>query len=129
MAPENTDQNGIATALWSVTVVAVLLAVCAPFALGSASRLSVGLGGLLAIFNLWGLVRIVRAFLYPVGARAPWILFALFKLTVLFMGVWFLVRSGSAQVLPLLIGYAALPLGIVVSQLRSAAPAASERQG
>lgn len=129
MAPENPDQNGIATALWSVAVVGVLLAVGAPFALGSASRLSVALGALLALLNLWGLLRIVRAFLYPVGARAPWVLFAMFKLAALFVGVWFLVRSGSAQVLPLLIGYAALPIGIVVSQLKSAAPAASERQG
>ena len=129
MATENPDQNGIATALWSVAVVGALLSVGAPFALGSASRLSVALGGLVAVFNLWGLMRIVRAFLYPVGARAPWILFAMFKLAALFVGVWFLVRSGSAQVLPLLIGYAALPSGIVVSQLKSAAPAAGERQG
>ncbi len=129
MASENPDQNGTATALWSVAVVGVLLSVAAPFAIGSSSRLSVALGSLLALLNLWGLTRIVRAFLYPVGARAPWILFAMFKLAALFVGVWFLVRGGSAQLLPLLIGYAALPVGIVVSQLKSAAPAAGERQG
>ena len=123
MAHESTDQNGIATALWSVAVVGVLLTVCAPFVLGSVTRVSVLLGAVVALFNLWALVRVVRAFLYPAGARAPWILFAMFKLTVLFVGVWFLVRNGNAQVLPLLIGYAALPLGIVVSQLKSAAPA------
>jgi len=123
MAPENTDQNGIATALWSVAVVGAVLTVAAPFALGSASRLSVLLGALVAVANLWALVRVVRAFLYPAVARAPWILLTLFKMSALFFGVWFLVRGGSAQVLPLLIGYAALPLGIVVSQLKSAAPA------
>ena len=123
MARESTDQNGIATALWSVAVVGALLAAFAPFALGPASRLSVLLGAALAVFNLWAVFRVVRAFLYPAGVRAPWILLALFKLTVLFVGVGFLVRSGSAHVLPLLIGYAALPLGIVVSQLKTAAPA------
>jgi len=123
MATRSTDENGITTALWSVAVVGALLAIVVPFSLGSASRLSVALGGIVAVVNLWAVIRIVRAFLYPAGARAPWILLALFKLAALFAAVSFLVRSGSAQVLPLMIGYAALPLGIVISQLKSAAPA------
>jgi len=109
--------------MWSVAVVGALLTIVVPFSLGSASRLSVGLGGIVAVVNLWAVIRIVRAFLYPAGARAPWILLALVKLAALFAAVSFLVRGGSAQVLPLMIGYAALPLGIVVSSLKSAAPA------
>jgi hypothetical protein len=42
------------------------------------------------------------------------------KFGLLFVGVLFLVRGGYAKVLPLAFGYAALPLGIVVSQLKSA---------
>ncbi|MES1174504.1 MAG: hypothetical protein ABUL62_09245 [Myxococcales bacterium] len=126
MAPTSTDENGISTALWSVAVVGVLLVVVAPFASGSLPRFSVLLGVLLALANLWTVVRFVRAFLFPAGVRAPWVLLALLKLTVLFVGVWFLVRNGSAQVLPMLVGYAALPLGIVVSTLKSAAPATEQ---
>jgi hypothetical protein len=123
MTSQSTDQTGISTALWSVAVVGALLAITVPFSLGSGARLSVALGALVAFVNLWAVVRIVRAFLYPAGARAPWILLALFKLTALFVGVTLLVRGGFAHVLPLMIGFAALPLGIVVSQLKSAAPA------
>ena len=123
MATRSTEENGTTTALWSVAVMGAVLTIVAPFSLGSASRLSVGLGGIVGVVNLWAVIRIVRAFLYPAGARAPWILLALFKLAALFAAVSFLVRNGSAQVLLLMIGYAALPLGIVVSQLKSAAPA------
>ena len=123
MAPASTDQNGTTTALRSVAAVGLLLTVGSPLVFGLSGAPSVALGAGVAFLNLWAIVRVVRAFLYPAGARAPWILFAMFKLTALFVGVSFLVRSGSAQVLPLLIGFAALPLGIVVSQLKSAAPA------
>jgi hypothetical protein len=123
MVPASTDQIGISSALRSVAVVGLLLTVASPLVLGFALLPSVALGAAVATFNLWAILRVVRAFLYPVGARAPWILFAMFKLVALFAGVSLLVHSGSAQVLPLLIGFAALPLGIVVSQLKSAAPA------
>lgn len=123
MAPASTDETGISTALWSVAIVGALLAVVVPFASSSLSPLSVALGALIAVANLWLVVRFVRAFLFPAGARAPWVLLALLKLTVLFVGAWFLVRNGSLQVLPLLVGYAALPLGIVASTLKSAVPA------
>jgi len=46
---------------------------------------------------------------------------------VMFLGVLFLVRGGYAKLLPLVIGYAAMPVGIVIAQLKSA-PAAS-REG
>jgi hypothetical protein len=124
MATQSTDQNGIATALWSVAVVGALLALGTPLLLGSGSRVSVALGAVLAVLNLWAVARMVRGFLYPAGARSPWMTLAMLKFAVLFLGVTFLVRGGYARILPLVIGYAALPLGIVISQLKSA-PAAS----
>ncbi|HEY4107163.1 MAG TPA: hypothetical protein VGM44_24860, partial [Polyangiaceae bacterium] len=70
---------------------------------------------------LWLVARTVRGFLNPVsGVRSPWISLAMLKFGLLFVGVLFLVRGGYAKVLPLAFGYAALPLGIVVSQLKSA---------
>ena len=127
MATQSTDQNGIATALWSVAVVGALLTAGGPMALGSGSRLSIALGGLLAVGNLWAVARMVRGFLNPAGGvRSPWVSLAMLKFGLLFLGVMFLVRGGFAKILPLALGYAALPLGIVVSQLKSAAQAPGE---
>lgn len=127
MATQSTDQNGIATALWSVAVVGVLLTVGAPLLLGSGSRSSLALGATLAVGNLWAVARMVRGFLNPAGGvRSPWLSLAMLKFGLLFLGVLFLVRGGFAQILPLALGYAALPLGIVVSQLKTAAATPGE---
>jgi len=120
-ATESTEPNGIATAIWSVAIVGVVLTLAAPSLLGGGSRLSVAIGVLLAIGNLWAISRTVRGFLYPAAARSPWISLAMLKFAVMFLGVLFLVRGGYAKLLPLVIGYAAMPVGIVISQLKSAA--------
>jgi len=120
-ATESTEPNGIASAIWSVAIVGALLSLAAPTLLGDSSRLSVALGVLLAIGNLWAISRTVRGFLHPAGARSPWITLAMLKFAVMFLGVLFLVRGGYAKLLPLVIGYASMPVGIVVAQLKSAA--------
>jgi len=119
-ATESTEPDGIATAIWSVAIVGLGLTLAAPTLLGSGSRSSVALGVLLAIGNLWAISRTVRGFLHPAGARSPWISLAMLKFALMFLGILFLVRAGYAKLLPLCIGYAAMPLGIVVSQLKSA---------
>jgi hypothetical protein len=120
-ATESTEPNGIASAIWSVAIVGALLTFAAPTLLGNGSRLSVAIGVLLAIANLWAISRTVRGFLHPAGARSPWISLAMLKFAVMFLGVLFLVRGGYAKLLPLVIGYAAMPVGIVIAQLKSAA--------
>ena len=120
-ATESTEPNGIATAIWSVAIVGALFTVAAPTLLGGGSRLSVALGVLLAMANLWAISRTVRGFLHPAGARSPWVSLAMLKFAVMFLGVLFLVRGGYAKLLPLVIGYAAMPVGIVIAQLKSAA--------
>ena len=119
-ATESTDPNGIASANWAVAIVGVLLTVSAPTFLGSDSRMSVAIGVVLAIGNLWAISKTVRGFLHPAGARSPWISLAMLKFAVMFLGVLFLVRGGYAKLLPLVIGYAAMPVGIVIAQLKSA---------
>ena len=126
MATPSTNANGIGHALQSVAVVGAVLTVMVPWATGSGSRVSIAVGALLAVFNLWAVSRMVRAFLEPAGTRSPWISLAMLKFGVLFLGVLFLVRGGYAQILPLVIGYGALPLGIVISTLKSAPLARGE---
>jgi hypothetical protein len=122
----NEQRQGLGAALWSVAVVGLLFAVAAPSFLGSGSRSSVAIGAALALVNLWVVARTVRGFLYPEGPRSPWISLAMLKFAVLFLGVTFLVRGGYAKILPLIVGYGALPVGIVVSQLKSASVAPEE---
>ena len=126
-ATESTDPHGIATAIWSVAIVGALFVAGAPTLLGAGSRLSVAIGVLLAVGNLWAISKTVRGFLEPAGARSPWVSLALLKFAVMFLGVLFLVRGGYAKLLPLVIGYAAMPVGIVIAQLKSAS--AASRQG
>jgi hypothetical protein len=125
-ATESTDQNGIATAIWSVAIVGVLFTAAAPTLLGSASRSSVALGALLSIANLWAISRTVRGFLYPAAARSPWIVLSILKFALVFLGVLFLIRGGYAKLLPLVVGYSAMPLGIVIAQLKPAASTSGE---
>ena len=120
-ATETTDPNGIATAIWSVAIVGAVLCALGPTLLGSNTRVSIAIGVLVAMGNLWAISRMVRGFLEPAGARSPWISLALLKFAVMFLGVLFLVQGGYAKLLPLVVGYAAMPVGIVISQLKSAA--------
>jgi hypothetical protein len=120
------DRRGVVTALWSVAIVGVLLTLAAPLLFGAGTAPSVAIGTALAVGNLWALARLVQSFLSPASARLPWLVLSLFKFFALFVVVAVLVRAGYAKVLPLMFGYAALPLGIVASQLRAAPPAESE---
>ncbi|HEX3855521.1 MAG TPA: hypothetical protein VHW01_31375 [Polyangiaceae bacterium] len=123
-ATESTDQSSIATAIWSVAIVGACLTAGAPTLLGASSRVSIAVGVVLAVANLWAISRTVRGFLYPAGVRSAWIPLAMLKFALMFLGILFLVRGGYVHLLPLVIGYAALPVGITISQLKSA-PAAS----
>jgi hypothetical protein len=127
MTTEQTEQHGdLRASLLAVAAVGLLLVVTLPSFIGADSRLSLLFGALLAVANLWLLARTVRGFLNPAGGRSPWLVIALLKLGALFLLVAFLVRGGYAHVLPLMIGYGALPIGIVVSQLRSSNVARGE---
>lgn len=120
-ATESTEPNTIASAIGSVAIVGALLTFAAPTLLGGGTRVSVAIGVALAVANLWAISRTVRGFLQPAGARSPWVSLAMLKFAAMFLGVLFLVRGGYAKLLPLCIGYAALPVGIVISQLKPAA--------
>lgn len=122
----NADRKGVTTALWSVAVVGVLLTLAAPVLLGQGAAASAFAGASIAVANLWALSRLVRSFLSGSGARLPWLVVSALKFVALFILVAVLVRSGHVQVLPLMLGFAALPLGIVAAQLRAPAPTESE---
>ena len=118
MEPERDD--GLGRSLVAVAVASVALTVLAPFAVGKAQMLGVAIGGALAVGNFWAIAAIVRGFLR--GAGLPWAVFGALKFSVLLLVVWIVLRNGWANVMPLVLGYAALPLGIVVGQLGGKGP-------
>jgi hypothetical protein len=118
MEPERDD--ALMRSLVAVAVASVTLTVLAPLAFSQAAMLGVAIGGALAVANLWAIAAIVRGFLR--GAGLPWGIFGALKFGVLLLVVWIVLRNDWADVMPLVLGYAALPLGIVVGHLGGRGP-------
>jgi hypothetical protein len=115
-----TEQSGIRRALSSVAIVGVLATLAGLAFGGGRVAMGVGLGAAVACANLWFINLVVRGLLNREKTATPWGLIAVVKFIVLIGGLYLLVRSGWVDVLTLLIGYGALPLGIVTAQLGAA---------
>ncbi|HEX2870129.1 MAG TPA: hypothetical protein VHP33_02710 [Polyangiaceae bacterium] len=120
MTPKTDEERGLRSALWAIALSGAALTLGSPFVLGRDGVLGVALGAVIAAFNLWSLGRIVRAFMN--GAGLPWVLLAALKLVGLLAVVAVVLKLGITTVIPLAVGYGALPLGIVFAQLGAARP-------
>jgi hypothetical protein len=118
MTTATAEDRGIRAALWAIASTGAVLTLASPFVLGKSGVAGVALGSLIAAFNLWALARIVRAFMG--GAGLPWVLLAALKLVGLLAVVALVLQLGITTVIPLAVGYCALPLGIVFAQLGAA---------
>lgn len=105
-------------ALVAVAISGALLTLASPFVLGRSGVVGVALGAAIATLNLWSLARIVRAFMN--GAGLPWVLLGALKLVGLLVVLALALKSGVTTVIPLAIGYGALPMGVVFAQLGAA---------
>lgn len=117
------DGGALKNALVAVAVAGVVASIVSFFLFGWSGFLGSAVGGAVAVSNLWAVSRIVRGLIEETRYRARWSMFAVMKLTVLIGVVFSLVTSGIAPILPLAIGYAALPVGVVIGQLWTPAPA------
>ena len=115
----NAEPGPIAAAIWAVLLVGVVASVAAGITVGPRALVGVALGATIAALNLWAVARIVRAFTTPGEPRLPWVLVATAKFSLLFGAVIAVVNTGITDLISLLIGYGALPIGIVASQFRS----------
>lgn len=120
------DDGGLSVIVKSVAVVGVLDAVAVGYFAGRGAGASAAFGATLGLANLLVLGRMVRAFLGRGGASMPWVVAALTKLAVLLLAMYLPVRAGLVQVLPFVIGFGALPLGIVLGQLLTVPPTSKE---
>jgi hypothetical protein len=107
-----------------VGLVLVLLAAGlggAGWAAGAAVGASVGL------MNLWAMGLVVRGLLTGSRRKAAYIVLLVLKFGVLVGGCYLLVRAGLVGLLPLALGYGALPLGVVSAELASRRPVGEEK--
>jgi hypothetical protein len=102
--------------LFAVVAIAILLGVGAWLIRGRQTGIGAGIGGLTAVLNLWAFTRIGRAMLSSPFRRGSWGFLAVLKLLLLFGGVFVILKKDLADPLSFLIGYLALPIGIVASQ-------------
>jgi hypothetical protein len=121
--PNTDEQQSLRASLWAIALTGAAFTVASPFVLGREGMVGVALGSAIAAFNLWSLGRIVRAFMN--GAGLPWVLLAALKLVGLLAVVAVVLKLGITTVIPLAVGYGALPLGIVFAQLAMARPRAA----
>jgi hypothetical protein len=73
----------------------------------------------MAGLNLLAFARVGAAILAPRGRSAPWAGIAAIKLLGLFGAFYFLLQHQIVTPFPLMIGYAALPVGITLGFLLS----------
>ena len=113
--------------LVAVAVAGAALALAALPLFGISAAFSVAVGSILATGNLWALARIIAALLPADGdsARqshknaAAWALLGALKILGLIAVVWGLMQHGIVSPLPMLVGFAALPIGIAIGSLVS----------
>jgi lipid-A-disaccharide synthase-like uncharacterized protein len=119
------DDGNVGPTLWTVALTGVVLTLCSPLVFGVSGVVSTGIGGAMAVANLWAISRLVRG-LVGGGRGLTWGPLGAIKLMALFLVLYILLRHDLAKVLPLAFGYLALPIGVVLSQLRTNAPARGE---
>ena len=114
--PSKNDDGSVSAALSTVALSGLGLTVASHMLFGLPGLVSTGLGAALAVANLWAIGRLVRAMFGSRGASfAP---LGAIKLLALFLVLYILISKGIAEVIPLAFGYLALPIGIVLAQLR-----------
>jgi hypothetical protein len=117
-------ETSIQSLLWPVLIAGGVMTLLAPFVVGGRDTLGVAIGAGIAVANLWAIANVVRGLVR--GAALPWGAIAPLKFAALLFVVWIVLKNHWASVGPLALGYAALPIGIVIGQLRGGAPVSRE---
>jgi hypothetical protein len=111
------------TAIAGVAAFGALFVIGAACGWGLRAAISVAVGVLIAVANLYGLARILGALL---GARVGedpnagiWGVLAVVKVVGLFGGVWLLMTSHLVDPIGLVGGWGSLPVGIAIASLVS----------
>jgi uncharacterized MnhB-related membrane protein len=117
----DTTQPVLIRCLVAMGALGALASLVALLVAGPRHALAVALGSMLAAGNLWLLAILVRRWLSPAGSLTAWGLLLPVKLAALVAVLYALVAARVVRPVPLLVGFALLPLAILVAQLRSSA--------
>lgn len=127
------QRNPIRRTLIGVAVIGAIFGIGSIYMRDARITASVFIGAGLALGNLWVLAKIVKSMMPEEessdgapgdeglrhgdgkGAASGWGILAVIKILALFGGAFVLWKSGVALPLPTLLGYGALPLGIVLT--------------
>jgi hypothetical protein len=101
------EESSLGPALWSVAIAGALVTLTSPMLFGAMGIVSVGIGGALAVANLWLVGRTVKAFLGARGTRPSWGVLAIVKLGALLLLLGAAVKNGWLEILPLWLRVAA----------------------
>lgn len=114
-----TSSQTLRTVFGAVAVVGAVFTLAGGLLAGTWA-FGIAVGAVLALANLAGVAYIVRGFTKPGASPGAVVVVALLKLTLLFGGLYLLLSSGWVDVLAVAVGFGALPLGIVIGQLKPA---------
>jgi hypothetical protein len=125
MTTANDNQNGpglaapggeVNIALMATGVFGALAALVGLLSWDGRAAVGIAAGTAIAVANLWVFKRVGQAFLsLGHGSRAFWGLVGALKFAVLLAGVGLLLRYRVIDAVPLIVGYASLPVGITLS--------------
>jgi hypothetical protein len=96
------------------------------FAVGARAGWSVALGAGIAVLNLVVLTRMVKVFLSPQRPSRGWMGLGFIKVALLAAAMYLPPKAGFADLVWMLLGFGALPLGILLGQMFFVAPATRE---
>jgi len=118
-ASRSEDGRGTRRVLGAVGVIGIGMVMLAATFAGARAALGVAVGAAIALANLWVFDLVVRRLLAPSSSRPLWAVVAGVKFCALVCGTFLVLDRGLLPLLPLAIGYGALPLGIVASATRT----------
>ena len=103
----------------AVAVIGLAMALLAATFTGVRPALGIAAGATLALGNLWAFDVVVRRLLDPISSKPLWAVVAGVKFCALVCGGYLVLKWELVPLLPTVIGYGALPLGIVASGVRT----------
>ena len=117
-SPQPDARAALRPALWSIVFIGITEGLIAAVVSGAKSALGVAVGASIAALNLWAIAWVVRGLTARPRSDVPWGLLGVLKFVVLVFAVYGLIKTGWFTAGALLIGYGALPLGILAAQLK-----------
>lgn len=124
MTAKTEKDVGLNAVFWGVALCGAAFVIIAGATHGARALVGVSVGAALALANLWALGRLVRVYLYSDGLT--WALVGMLKVAALFGVVFVVATRGLVDVGAMIIGYGALPAGIVATRLKPTPPPAAE---